>query len=197
MSDKQETKAELEPLRAAHRVFVHEYMRDFNGTRAYRMAYPRASEHTARVNASRLLAIANISAYVKALIDEKLMSVDEAMIGIADIARGDIGDLLDNNGLLDIRAAKEKGLTKLLRKIKQKTIMHIGKSDDDDDTEITEIEFEMYDAHAAKRDILKMHGKFSERVALTGADGGAIEVNYSDAILRKLLTPDDDASADK
>jgi hypothetical protein len=160
--NKQETKTELKPLRAAYQVFVNEYMRDFNATRAYKVSHPASSDYAARVNAARLITNDNIKAHIKALIDEKLMSADEALLGIADIARGDIGELLDNNGLLDIRQAKALGLTKLLRKIRQKTITHIGKGVTDGDTEITEIEFEMYDAHAAKRDILKIHGKFSD-----------------------------------
>lgn len=168
MADENEKdEIKLKPLRTNHRLFVAEYLKNFNGTRAYKAVYPDSSDYAARTSASALLTNPNIRAHIAAQIAERLMSADEAMLGIADIARGDIGELLDNNGLLDIRMAKEKGLTRLLRKIRQKTVTRIGKKDDDDDVEITEIEFEMYDAHAAKRDILKMHGKFSERVDVT------------------------------
>lgn len=90
------------------------------------------------------------------------MSADEALKLLADMGRGDIGEVVDNNGLLDIRLAREKGMTKLLRKIKQKTVTRIGKSDDDDDVEIVETEFEMYSAKDAIDTILKAGGKLKD-----------------------------------
>lgn len=90
------------------------------------------------------------------------MSADEALKLLADIGRGDIGDIVDDNGLLDLRIARQKGMTKLLRKIKQKTITRIGKTDADDDVEITEIEFEMYSAKDAIDTVLKAGGKLKD-----------------------------------
>lgn len=90
------------------------------------------------------------------------MGADEALKLMSDMGRGDIGELIDNNGLLDLRVARQKGLTKLIKKIKQKTITRIGKTDDDDDVEITEIEFEMYDAKSAIENILKVGGKLKD-----------------------------------
>lgn len=147
------------------RVFIDEYLRDFNATQAaIRAGY---SEKTAYSIGSENLK----KPEVKAEIDERLavyhMTAEEALKRTADIARSDIGDLIDNNGLLDLRTARQNGLTKLIKKIKQKTVTRIGKTDDDDDVEITEIEFELYNAHEAIRDILKVHGKFTDRVDVT------------------------------
>lgn len=130
--------------------------------------YPKSTREAARANAARLIATDNIKAEIQARLDEVHMSADEALKLHGDIARGDIGDLLDNNGLLDIRLAKAQGKTRLLKKIKQKTITRIGKKEDDDDVEITEIEFEMYPADAAQERILKIHGKFTDKVEIKG-----------------------------
>ena len=147
------------------RIFIDEYLRSFNATRAaIKAGY---SEKTARSVGSENLTKPDIRTEIDERLQQSRMSADEALLRISNIANGDIGELLDNNGLLDIRQAKEKGLTRLLKKIKQKTITHIGKKDDDDDTEITEIEFEMYSAHEAQRDILKVNGRFTDRVDLT------------------------------
>lgn len=146
-------------------VFIDEYLKCFNGSEAARRA--GYSEKSARQTASDLLAIPYISEQIQSRLDEVHMSADEALKLTADIARGDIGELLDNNGLLDIRLAKNNGKTKLLRKIKQKTVTRIGKTDDDDDVEVTEIEFEMYPADSALEKILKVHGKFTDRVDVT------------------------------
>lgn len=45
-------------------------------------------------------------------------------------------------------------------------------------------------------DLAAETGGRKQAVEMTGKDGGAIEVNYKDAILRKLLTPDDAPGAD-
>lgn len=157
-----EEKNEIKPLSKKHRRFVDEYLKRFNATRAYLLVYPTSSPDAARANAARLIATDNVLAEVEARLKDAHMSADEALMLHADIARGDIGDLLDDNGLLDIRLAKAQGKTKLLRKIKQKTITRIGKTDKDDDFEITEIEFEMYPADAAQERILKVHEKIKD-----------------------------------
>ena len=100
-----------------------------------------------------------ISEQIQSRLAEVHMSADEAIKLQSDIARGDIGDLIDDNGLLDLRTARIRGMTKLIKKIKQKTITRIGKTDNDDDVEITEIEFEMYSADAAQERILKVREK--------------------------------------
>lgn len=146
------------------RIFVDEYLKCFNATKAALLA--GYSEKTAYSIGQENLKKPEIKKEVDARLQASHMSADVALKLTSDIANGDIGDLLDNNGLLDIRQAKALGLTRLLKKIKQKTITRIGKSDDDDDVEITEIEFEMYSAHEAQRDILKIGGKLNGDITI-------------------------------
>lgn len=165
-------------LTRKQQVFVDEYLKSFNATKAAELA--GYSEKTAYSIGWENLRKPEIAAAIQERLDEVHMSADEALKLTADIARGDIGELLDNNGLLDIRLAKNNGKTKLLRKIKQKTVTRIGKTDDDDDVEVTEIEFEMYPADSALEKILKVHGKFTDRVDVTsGGEKIELVVKYA------------------
>lgn len=161
------TDEELKPLTVTDLATLAEYVKTWNGTRAWMTTHPKSSYNAARASASEWLAKPNIKAAIADKLDELHMSADEAIKLHSDIARSDIGDLLDNNGLLDLREARAKGLTRLIRKIKQKTVLRIGKKEDDEDVEITEIEFEMYPADAAQDRILKLRGKYTDHVDLT------------------------------
>lgn len=152
----------LNPLSRKHQKFVNEYLLCFNGTDAYTKTYPKSSRDSARTTASELLAKPNIQAEIKSRLAEVHMSADEALKLRADIARGDITDLLTSLGTVDISLIKEKGLGRLIKKIKQRTITKIGKGDKDDDTEIHEIEIETYPADSAQQDILKIHEKLKD-----------------------------------
>ena len=66
------SKSELDiekELTESQKVFCNEWIFDFNGSRAYSVAYPDASEETCRANASRLLTNANLRAYCQKLQD--------------------------------------------------------------------------------------------------------------------------------
>ena len=54
------------PLSRKHRLFVDEYLRILNGTRAYMAVYPSASYESAGVQASRLLGTPKIKDAVEA-----------------------------------------------------------------------------------------------------------------------------------
>jgi len=158
------------PLSNKHRAFVEEYLTDFNGTRAYLRVYPKSTYEGAKANAARLLTNDSVKAEVKARLDAMHMTADEALKRLSEIARGDMAQLMDISSVgfnLDMEQAKEAGLTKLIKKVKQKTTTYIAKKESEEDREVTELEVELYDAQTALRDILKMHGKFVDKVDLT------------------------------
>jgi hypothetical protein len=95
-------------------------------------------------------------------LNEAHMSADEALKLLADQARGDVGEVLDEFGNVDIKTAREKGLTKLIKRVRQKTTTIIGKKESDDDKEITETEVELYDSQAALDKILRVHKKYTD-----------------------------------
>lgn len=69
----------LSKITKSQDLFCREYIIDFNGTRAYLVAYPNVkSEATARANASRLLTKDNINQRIKELIEERSKRVQIA-----------------------------------------------------------------------------------------------------------------------
>jgi phage terminase small subunit len=54
-------------LTESNKVFCREYILDWNGSRAYKVAYPNVTDGTARANASDLLTKPNIQAYIESI----------------------------------------------------------------------------------------------------------------------------------
>lgn len=156
---------EVKPLTKRQEVFVNEYLQCFNGAEAARRA--GYSETRARQTATELLAKSDIALQIQTRLNEVHMSADEALKLTADIARGDVTEFITSFGALDIDALRKSGKGRLIKKIKQRTITKIGKNETDGDTEVHDTEIEFYDAQAAQRDILKVHGRFTEKVDIT------------------------------
>ena len=81
---------------------MDEYLRDCNGTRAYRVAYPCASYAAARTGAARLIRLPALAAELKAgraaQRRRTRISADRVLRELAAIAFSDIGDLFDLDG---------------------------------------------------------------------------------------------------
>lgn len=98
------------------------------------------------------------------------MSADEALQLNADIARGDIGQVMDVSSVgfnLDMEKAQKLGLTKLIKRVKQKTTTYIAKKESEEDREVTDLEIELYPADAAIERVLKVHGRLTQKIDLT------------------------------
>lgn len=172
--------------------FVSEYLVDFNATQAaIRAGY---SKKTASAIGSENLRKPEILEAVK----EKIMSADEVLLRLSDIARGDIADLMDITSAgftFRLLTTDEDGNrvtnpnTKLIKKIKQKVTTTLGKGESDD-REVIETELELYSAQEALNTLGKYHKLFVDRTELTGANGAPIEVNQHDeqAVNRALST---------
>ena len=162
-------------LSKKHSAFLDEYLRIFNGTRAYMRVYPKASERSAGVRAAELLGKVSIQEEYAKRLKELHMGADEVLRLLADHARGDMGEFLDVSGMgfnLDLQEAKAKGLTRLIKKVKQKTTIFSAKSESDEDREVHELEIELYDAQAAAEKIGK-HLKLFNDGALAGLPAGS------------------------
>lgn len=71
--------------------FADEYLIDLNGTRAYKVAYPRVkNDETARANASRMLTNANVAKYIAECMEDRQKRVkvtqDQVVEELAAIA---------------------------------------------------------------------------------------------------------------
>jgi phage terminase small subunit len=148
------------------RLFIEEYLKDANATQAaIRAGY---SENGAKQTGSRLLTLIDISEAIKARLDDKAMKADEVITRLTSMARGDMGDFMDIESMsyrLNLEKAKELGLTHLIHKIKERTVMTSNK--DGEETETHTMEIELYDAHAALVDLGKFHGLFVDRTDIT------------------------------
>lgn len=74
--------------------FADEYLIDLNGTRAYKVAYPRVkSDAAASVNASRMLRIAKVKTYIDEQLEkihnEKTADAQEVMEYLTAVMRGE------------------------------------------------------------------------------------------------------------
>src|SRR5512138_1483026 len=178
--------AVIKPLSRRDRAILNEYFRNgMNATQAWITTHPGCEYLSAKAQASKWLTRLNVQEELNRRLIVSQMSADEAIKRLSDIAASDIGDVLDNNGLLDIREAKRRGLTKLLKKIKQKTVTRIGKGENDPDEEVTEIEFEMYNAHEANRDIVKIADRYGTKSRRENAANG--QITASPGALLELL----------
>lgn len=164
---------EEKPLSKKHLKFINEYLTCWNGTQAYMRVYPKAQYQSAMVGASDLLSNPKIAAVISDRLAQEQMGADEAIKLLADMARGDVAKLMDVSGVgfnLDMAKAEKYGLTKLIKKVKQKTTIYQAKKESEEDREVTELEIELYDAQAALDKILKIHGKYTDRVDITSGD---------------------------
>lgn len=154
-------------LTRKQQVFVDEYLRCFNAAEAARRA--GYSVKTAREQGYDLLKLPHISSQIETRLAEVHMSADEALKLLADQARADIGEIMEATTFgynFDMRKAKEIGFTKLIKKVKQKTVTIMGKGEDSEDTEIHTIEVELYDAQAAIDKVLRVAGKYKDGLEL-------------------------------
>lgn len=156
------------------RVFIAEYLEDFNATRA--AAASGYSEKTARQMGAENLSKPVIREEIDRIVTERCMGKEETLMRLAAHARGDIDDYLDDAGHFDLGKARAAKRTRLIKKLKTRTSTRLI---DDESIITTEVEFELYDAQAALALLGKHHKLFVERHEHTGEDGGPIE--YKDA----------------
>ena len=169
-------------LNKAQEVFVSEYLVCFNATEAYSRAYPKAKRTTAGANGHELLKKTEIQEAIQARLTEVHMSADEALKLTADIARGDVGEFINDFGGVTMDEVRKAGKTRLIKKWKTKTVTINGKSED---KEVHTEEIELYDAQAALRDILKVHGRFIERQDITS---NGKEIGADDDFKREIIS---------
>lgn len=181
-------------LRPKQQAFVLEYVKDFNATRAAIAA--GYSRKTARSTAHEILTKQYIKEAVRQLLQEKVMTTEEVLTRLADMARADIADLMDVSAMgftIDLMTKNESGelvpnpKTKLIKKIRQKVTTYLGKKEDSEDREIVETELELYDAQAALVHLGKNYGLFKDQSLNMGIDLSTL----SDEQLERLKKGDD------
>lgn len=139
------------------KAFIEEYLKDFNATQAaIRAGY---SEKTARSQGHRLLTNVDVSEAIQQRLSEKRVSADEALQMLSEIIRGDLGEFVNNFGMIDVSQVRKEGKTRLIKKWKTKTVTINGK---DEDREVHTEDIELYDRLAAIDKILRVEGKYKD-----------------------------------
>lgn len=191
MSDesKSEESANQPRLTNKQRVFVAEYLRDFNATQAaIRAGY---SARTAFSIGPENLKKPLVAQAIQKEISERAMKADEVLLRLAQHARGDLADFVDITSVsfaLDLQGAKDKGITHLIKKFRQRTTTYLSKSDSTEDREITETEIELHDPQAALIHLGRHLKLFSDKLDVDVK--GSINHTFEE-MLRRTYADDD------
>lgn len=100
-------------LTKKRRVFVEEYLKCWNASEAARCAgyaHPGQQGH-------RLLKNVEIAAEIQARIDDKVMSADEALIRLSEIARAEYSKYIEESGYINLPELKRNGKMHLVKAI--------------------------------------------------------------------------------
>jgi hypothetical protein len=147
--------------------FLNHYLKTGNGTEAARIAYGYADDDAgnaiAAAHASRTLRLPKVQMEVKRRLGTSVASAQEVLETLTEHARSDIAQVLDSNGDFDLRRAKRRGKSKLLKKVK------IRKQYDKDGNLTETREFELHDAQAALVHLGKVHGLFTDKVEVSSS----------------------------
>lgn len=137
-----------------HKKFITEYVIDFSATRAaIRAGY---AESRARQTGYDILQRDDIKAAMDDIFDGYVMSAQETLYHLSVLARGDMALVTNEHGGPDMKAAKDNGATNLIKKIKSKTTLVGGKTEDED-VEVHEEEIEIHDRVKALDLLAKYH----------------------------------------
>jgi hypothetical protein len=175
-------------LTCKQRMFVDSYLSNgFNATEAARAAgYRGKDDHSLASIGYENLRKPEISAAVQQRMNEAAMSANEVLARLSKIARGEVVDFLDEDGKFDLRTARRLQKAGLLKKLKSKrTSKNVdtlteGEEDSRETLETSlvyeEVEFEMYSAHEALRDLGKYHKLFTDKHEIGGVGGGPVQI---------------------
>lgn len=148
----------MNKLTDKQQLFVTKYLEfGLNATKAAKEA--GYSDKTARSQGARLLTNVDIRAAIDAELSKHAMSAHEVIYHITAIARGDMRDLVDQNGNLDMERAEAAMATGLIKRVKNK-VMATG------ETEINEGEIEAYDRLKALELLARYHQILTTKIQI-------------------------------
>lgn len=107
------------------RAFVEHYLATWNGTKSMGLAGYKGNDNNLAAMASEYLRKPKIAALIEKRMKELTLKADEVLMRLAQHATSSITDFIDNAGVIDWEAVKEKGyvIKKIIHtKGKQSTI---------------------------------------------------------------------------
>ena len=164
------------------KAFIYEYLKDFNATQAaLRAGY---SQKTSYSIGQENLKKPEIAEAIQAELDEIKMSADEVLKRKSEIARGDLGDFINDFGMIDITEARKAGKTKLIKKLTTKTTIT---SKNDEDIEVHTQTIELYPADSELDKMARVHGLYND----LGTKNNPLTLTW-----KEFVQNDNDPSAD-
>jgi phage terminase small subunit len=178
----------MEGLTGKQQAFINAYLSNgFNATEAAREAGYEGNDNVLGVTGHENLRNPKIASIVQERLNEAAMSANEVLARLSNIARGEVTDFLDEDGKFDLKTARKLQRAGLLKKIKSKRtskqVDAVTEGDRKDretlETSLVyeEVEFELYSAHEALRDLGKYHKLLNDRQEVSGVNGGPIQVS--------------------
>jgi len=159
-------------------LFVAHYLVCWNATKAAILA--GYSANTAYSIGWENLRKPEIAALVKQKMTEQVMSSDEVLARLSQMASGNLIDILSDDDEFDLTVAREKNMTHLVKKIKRRQFT------DKDGNTTRETEIELHDAQAALVHLGKHYKLFANVVQVeTWRD------KLVDGLRKGIIKPDD------
>lgn len=146
MNEEQKTRERPEKKQLA---FCREYVKDFNGAQSAKRAGYIGHGDTLAVTACRLLRSDRVKNEIADLLQSRCMQTDEALMRLAEQARGIQSRYIGPDGKLDLASLVRSDCAHLIKKLKYKN------------GELTDIEF--YDSQAALEKILRAQGAYKDK----------------------------------
>lgn len=167
------------------------FSENMNQTRAYLKVYPKTGYESARVDASKFFAKTNIRAEITHRLKQEAMGVEEALRRKAAIARADLSPFIkiatDGFVYFDLSRPEAMEYLFLVKEMETKRERRIdGKGEDAEEWEGEWVRVKLHDSNAALTEILKMHGKFTDKIDVTS--GGAPLQRIDDAGYDRAIT---------
>lgn len=145
-------------------LFVEYYLADPNGdaSKAARLAgFNHSTPESLWATASRLLRRGRVQAEIKRRLGLHIASADEVLERLTKHSRADLAQVLNDDGTFNLKTAKKRGNSDLLKKLKVKK--RIEYDAEGNKTEHIEHELELHDAQAATTTLARYHGLLMDR----------------------------------
>ena len=144
--------------------FVDHYLADSTGNagEAARKAGYSAATTSHYVCGSRLLRRAKVQQEIKRRLGAHIASSEEVLERLTTHARADLTDVLTPEGEFNLKYAKKRGTSQLLKKLKVKK--RFEKDAEGDLHPVTEYEYEIHDPQAALEKLGRFHRLFSDKI---------------------------------
>lgn len=175
-------------LKNKQQAFIDAYLKTFNATKAAKEA--GYSEKTAYSIGSELLKKPEIKEAIRTRMSENAMDANEVLYHLAEIARGDVDDVVNEYGNLDMTLARENGKTRLLKTLRNRAITT-------ENATTYETEVGMYDRMRALELIGKHLAMFTDKVETVTWETRAVDdIRAGRVTYKELVSLFDETLAD-